>query len=241
MAQEKTEGLVLRSTDFSETSRIVTLLTPDRGRVAVMAKGARRKGSALTGVLDTFNRIEIVYYWKSGREVQTLAEATLLDGQTKLKADFERGAWAAFPLELAGRIAHDNEPSEVLYETLVSGLQALGQDDAQPARAQALWLALRLMTVAGFAPEMDCCHACGNSLGKSAGFAWEGGAVCGHCRADRRLQLPVLDALKAMAAAETGCPDAVDAPELFRLIQHYAAYQLDTGFRSARVLEELFG
>ena len=78
MAQEKAEALVLRGVDFSETSRIITFLSPERGLLTCIAKGVRRKGSPLASVLDTFNHVELVYYWKEGRGVHTLGEASLL-------------------------------------------------------------------------------------------------------------------------------------------------------------------
>ena len=56
VSQEKTEAIVLRGVDFSESSRIVTFLSPERGRLTCIAKGARRKNSGVSAVLDTFNR-----------------------------------------------------------------------------------------------------------------------------------------------------------------------------------------
>ena len=113
MSQEKTEGVVLRGVDFSESSRIVTFLTPDRGRLTCMAKGARRRNSRLGPVLDTLNRVELVYFWKEGRDVQPLAEATLLDGFPGVKGDIERSLHTAVPLEVAYKVAQANEPSQL--------------------------------------------------------------------------------------------------------------------------------
>ena len=127
VSQERTEAVVLRGVDFSETSRIVTFLTPDRGKVACMAAGARRSKSSLSGVLDTFNRLEIVYYWKDGRSVQRLAEASVLDTYPLIKADLDKLVCASFPLEIAYKAAQENEPSEALYSTLVSGLVSMAQ------------------------------------------------------------------------------------------------------------------
>ncbi|MGI6460163.1 MAG: DNA repair protein RecO [Candidatus Hydrogenedentales bacterium] len=87
-------------------------MTPDRGKVACMAAGARRPKSSLSGVLDLFNRLEIVYYWKDGRSVQRLAEASVLETYPAIKADLERSVCAAFPLEIAYKAAQENEPSE---------------------------------------------------------------------------------------------------------------------------------
>ncbi len=240
MSQEKTEAVVLRGVDFSETSRIVTFLTPDRGRMACMAKGVRRRHSAFAGALDTFNRVELVYYWKDGRQVQVLAEATLLDGFPAIKRDPARGVYAGFPLELACRTAHENEPSRAPYEALVSGLAALC---AWPhdARTHACWQALRLIGAAGFAPETEVCVRCGATLSDAAGFALDGGLCCPGCRPDRRIAPATQAALRAMNAATVVCP-VQDAPkELFLLLRDYAARHLETDFRSVRVAEEMFG
>jgi len=78
--REHTEAIVLKGVDFSETSRIVTLITPDRGKMACMAKGVKRPKSPMAGVLDTFNRIDLVYTWKDTRQVQTLIEANVANG-----------------------------------------------------------------------------------------------------------------------------------------------------------------
>ena len=68
--------------------------------------------------MDTFNRLELVYYWKEGRSVQKLAEATLLDGFSSLKSDLDKALYAAFPLEVAYRAAQEDEPSHELYAAL---------------------------------------------------------------------------------------------------------------------------
>ena len=240
VSQEKTEAVVLRGVDFSETSRIVTFLTPDRGRMACMAKGVRRRRSAFAGVLDTFNRVELVYYWKDGRQVQTLAEATLLDGFPAIKRDPARGVYAGFPLELVYRAAHENEPSRGLYEALTAGLSALCAW-SHDVRTHACWQALRLIGAAGFAPEMEVCVRCGKTLGDAAGFALDGGLCCLGCRPDRRIAQATQAALRAMSAAATACP-VLDAPkELVLLLRDYAARHLETDFRSVRVALEMFG
>ncbi len=243
MGQEKTEALVLRGVDFSESSRIVTFLTPERGRMACLAKGARRAKSGLGAVLDTFNRVELIYYWKDGRHVQTLAEASLLEAYSGIKRDFERTAYAAFPLELALRVAHENEPSQPLYDVMVRGLDGLR---AWPgaARAHVCWHVLRLLSAAGFEPALTHCVVCGATVADEAGFVYEGGVTCGRERCDLRLPPETLALLRAFSAAEGACPEvACGAHALaaaFMVLRRYAARQLETDFRSLRVLDELF-
>ncbi len=154
MSQERTEAIVLRTVDFSETSRIVTFLTPARGRLACMMPGARRKKNAAGGLLDIFNRLEMLYCYKETREVQRLGEVTLLDGFTRLKQDLDKAMYAAYPLELVTRVAQVNEPSFRLYATLVYGLESLSRWTGD-VRAHTVWQVYHLLAAAGFEPLAD--------------------------------------------------------------------------------------
>lgn len=240
MSQEKAEAHVLRGVDFSETSRIITFLTPARGRLTCIAKGVRRKNSVLAPVLGTMNRVELVYYWKEGRSVQTLAEASLLNGYPNTRRDLERGAFAAFPLEIATRVAHENEPSEAFYAALSRGLDGL-EAWRGDARAHCCWQVARLLEAAGFAPDLTRCVHCQREIGDNPGFDLDGGAVCARCTAERRISPAVYRSLCALFAARDGCPSVEAVLEVFRLLRAYASRQTESDFRSLRVLDEMFG
>jgi len=239
VSQERTEAVVLRGVDFSETSRIVTFLTPDRGRLTCMARGVRRKKSPLAATLDTFNRIEIVYYWKDGRAVQNLGEAALLDGFGGIKADLDKATFAALPLELVYRVAHENEPSFETYAAFVHGLESLTRWDGD-ARAHMLWQVLQLLSVAGFEPTLDTCVACGCDVETPHGFAYEGGATCGSCRPDVRLTPEQAADLRALARSRDACPAIANAAALYPLVHRYAARQIEADLRSVRVIDQMF-
>lgn len=239
MSQEKAEAHVLRGVDFSETSRIITFLTPERGRLTCIAKGVRRKNSALGPVLGTMNRVELIYYWKEGRSVQTLAEASLLNAYPDTKRDLERGAFAAFPLEIATRVAHDNEPSRAFHGALQRGLESL-ETWRGDARAHCCWQVARLLAAAGFAPELDRCVQCGGVIGDNPGFDLGGGVLCGACRTGPGLSLAAWDALRALFGATDRCPEVAAIPAVFRLLREYTARQTESDYRSLRVLDEMF-
>ena len=240
LSQERSEAVVLRQVDFSETSRIVTFLTPHRGRMACMAKGVRRPKSVLAGVLDTFNRVEAVYYWKDGRSVQPLGEVSLLDQFAGVRNDFDKGVYAAFPLEFAYKVAHENEPSEELYAALVRGLEGLAAWKGS-ARTHVCWQMLRLLDTAGFAPSLDRCCMTGRPPEETAGFSYSGGVTASPGLGDCRLPGETRRVMAALAEARDRCPDVDDNPEAFRLLGRYAGWQVDGEFRSLRVIEQLFG
>ncbi|MBM3290611.1 MAG: DNA repair protein RecO [Candidatus Hydrogenedentes bacterium] len=217
MAQERSEAVVVRGVDFSETSRIVTFLTPARGKLACMAAGAKRAKSPMAGTLDTFNRLEIVYYWKDGRGVQKLAEASLQHGFAGLKSDLDKGVFAAFPLEFAYKVAQENEPSHELYAALVDGLMQM-EAWTGAARTHAAWQTLHLLDVAGFAPDLSSAHAFEAPITATA-----------------------LRTLRGLAARSDACPVVEDAPDAFDAIARYAVRHVDAEFRSLRVIAQMFG
>lgn len=239
VSQETSEAIVLRGVDFSETSRIVTFLSPVRGRLACMARGVRRPKSQLAALLDTYNRLELTYYWKDGRSVQQLGEAVLLDGFDGIKRDLEKSAYAALPAEVAGKTAHENEPSQELYDTLVHGLRSLCEWTGN-ARVHACWQVLQLLTESGFAPRLDACVDCGAAEDDFPGFAYRGGVTCTQCPTDMRLSAGGLKTLRAMQEDRASCPEA-PGDEAYEVVRRYAAHQLMTELQSARVIDQLFG
>ncbi|MBN2310162.1 MAG: DNA repair protein RecO [Candidatus Hydrogenedentes bacterium] len=235
MSQERTEAIVLRGVDFGETSRIVTFLAPDRGRLACMVQGARRPKSGLGPVLDTFNHLELVYYWKDGRSVQKLGDAALLNGFAALKADLDKAVYAAFPLEVAYKVAQENEPSHGLFAALVRGLEDMGRW-AGSARTHAAWQVWRLMTEAGLAPAVIE----EGPPGRAVGFSYDFGMAGAGARADRKLSPACHGALRAFARCPDSCPARDDAGEAFDVLRGYAVRQLDAEFRSLRVIDQMF-
>ena len=233
---ERTEAVVLRGVDFSETSRIVTFLTPGRGLMGCMAAGARKPKGGQAGTLDTLNRLEIVYYWKDNRSVQRLTETQLLDGYAAVKRDLDKSVFQAFPVELVYRTAQENEPSREVYHALTAGLAGMAQWHGT-AQTHAAWQVIRLLEAAGFAPDLADAIEPGT---RGLGFSYDQGLVGPAEKADRRLSAEGCRTLRALAASRGVCPD-VDAAEVFAALCAYAERQVGCTFRSLRVIEQIAG
>ena len=239
VALERSEAVVLRGVDFSQSSRIVTFLCPERGRMACMAKGAKRHKTGTAALLDTFHRLEIVYSWKASRGVQQLTDCTMLNAYTNIREDLEKSMCAAIPLEIASFVAHENEPSENLYHALIAGLEGL-DTWTHNIRAHCAWFTLRLLTAAGFAPAVDTCCNCGSLVSDTPGFAYAGGVTCTQCASDYRLSAPTYAALIAYSNAPDTCPTHPEEHDLFDILPRFAATQLDRTLKSVRVLDQMF-
>jgi DNA repair protein RecO (recombination protein O) len=123
----KTAAIVLRTVDFKESSLIATLFTRKHGTVAVMAKGARRPKSKFAALLAPGQVLEVVFYLKSTRNVQTLSDAGALLKLDQLRRDIEKMALTVTTVELAGQVLHENEVNEPLFDFLLKFLSWLNE------------------------------------------------------------------------------------------------------------------
>lgn len=112
----KTEAVVLRKVDFSESSIIATLFTRKAGVIAVIAKGARKPKSRFAATLVPGQLLEVIYYNKDSREVQTLSEVSYLRKLDGLRTDIAKMALVHTTLELIGQVVHRNEVNRELFD-----------------------------------------------------------------------------------------------------------------------------
>ena len=99
MALRKTEAIVLRSRHLGETSKILILFTERFGKLAVVAKGARRPKSRFGASLDLFARSSVVLYLKENRDLGLVTESTLVEGFYGLREDARRLGQASAVVE----------------------------------------------------------------------------------------------------------------------------------------------
>ncbi|MDX1591525.1 MAG: DNA repair protein RecO [Balneolaceae bacterium] len=144
----KTEAIVLRSINFQETSLIVTLFTRKHGKVAVIAKGARRPKSKLAAFFVPGQILEAVIFMKETREVQTLSDVAYIRKLDNLRTDMEKMALAVTTLELASQIIHSHEPNEDLFQLLFMMLSWMN-DQEKVSRIMFPYMQIRLAEAAG--------------------------------------------------------------------------------------------
>ncbi len=140
----KTEAVVLRTVDYSESSLIVTLFTRKHGIIAVIAKGAKRPKSKFAALMVPGQVLEVVVYIKGTRSVQTLSEASYMLKLDELRIDLEKLALATTTLELINQVLHENEVNELLFAFLVKFLRWINGYD-NPGRIIFPYVQLRVM------------------------------------------------------------------------------------------------
>ena len=199
------EAILLRAVDFGESDRIAHLLTPEVGRLTVIAKGARRSVRRFPGTLDVFNHLRITARTRPRGGMAFLEQATLISPFLALRDRPARYALGCYLLELLDRMAPENggRPDAVrLFDFAVSALRAL--ETAEPDRRLRWLVELRALDALGLRPELRHCVRCGRPPGERAGFlVADGGVVCAQHAAERQAGVvPVhLGTLRALEQA----------------------------------------
>jgi DNA repair protein RecO (recombination protein O) len=202
-----TDAVVLHVFDYLETSRIYRLLTRDAGLQSVLARGARRPHSRFGKAIDLFAEGAVQLSVRPTRELQTLTAFDVTRSRSALAADLERFTAAAAIVELVLRFVRD-EAHPALYDVVSATLDEIA-DAAPSARDAALAGAWRLIAELGFAPSVDSCGGCHESLSvdEAAAFSYPaGGVLCTACAGlhgqQRMLPAAARGALRAWLSGE---------------------------------------
>ncbi len=224
-------SIVLQTYPYSDTSKILRLMTLEHGPRSAIAKGARRPKSRFGGLIEPFAEGWATIYLKENRDLHTLSDFDLIRERQGLGVDLPRFAGASVLCELVMRLAPEHRDDR-LFRGLRGGLDALAEAGREEAPSVALREIWRLVATLGFAPELERCTGCGRSLGEGpARFDHAaGGLRCRSCPPEG----PALDGdqvadLRRLAGR--GEPPPNPDPVQRRLLADFIRYQMAEGVR----------
>lgn len=189
MSTEKTEAIVIRQADFSESSRVVTFFSREFGKFATLAKGARRLKGPFDAALDLLSRCRIVFIRKSSGALGILTEASLVTRFRPDSADLVRIYGGYYVAELLHDLTEDFDAAPRLYDLAVETLDALCSSQSHPPSVLVIF-EISLLREIGLLPELSECSACGepalvgsdSSSGSRSFWITRSGLLCGACR-----------------------------------------------------------
>lgn len=182
MPAEKTDAIVIRLADFSESSKVVTMFTRDFGKVAALAKGAKRLKSPFEAALDLLTESRVVFLRKSTAGLDLLTEAQLISRFRPAGGDLARLYSGYYVAELLDATIQEYDPHPELYAIASDTLNSLSADG--DPRLPLLHFELELLREIGHLPDFEECSLCHEPavFGQGARF-WvsQGGLICAQC------------------------------------------------------------
>jgi DNA repair protein RecO (recombination protein O) len=150
---ENAQGIILRTRPLTETSLIVHWLTPELGRLATVAKGARRPKSSFAGKLDLFYAADFSFSRSRHSDLHTLREVQLRETHTGIRDDVLKLQQAAYAVNLIAQTTESETPLSEIYKLLAGFLGMLCKNE--PQSKSVLALELKLLQELGMEPDIS--------------------------------------------------------------------------------------
>jgi DNA repair protein RecO (recombination protein O) len=216
----KARAVILRSVDYGERDRILTLLVEGQGKCSAIAKGAKNSKKRFAG-LDLFRVLQVSYLAPAAEKMAVLGECAVTEDYHDIEGSFEKMAVASYATELVREIIREDEGGQEIFELLVGYYQQLHAAEDAVARLEADLHAFSLMLLraAGFAPSLSQCCRTGRPVSESRAwrFALTGeGALHPDARREgERTVETSREVLEALESLSYGYPLAAsDVPEV---------------------------
>jgi DNA repair protein RecO (recombination protein O) len=196
LASLTTAAILLRSIDYGESDRVVTLLGRDTGCLGAIARGARKSQRRFGGGLGLCSVGQAALRERGGSELLTLERFDATATFPSLGADVDRMGHAAYVAELLAKLCAPRQAEPEVFDLTLAFLDQLEDRGVSAVRMRVFELAL--LDHLGFAPALDACAVCGRSA-LSTGSAIDvrfipdrGGVVCLGCASRGRSMRPVV-------------------------------------------------
>ena len=174
---EEVEGIIINVTNYSETSKILNIITQKYGLIGVLAKGARTLKSPFRSFTDKLTYAKFIIYYKEGK-LSTLKEINVINPFKNIRRSIDKISYATYLLELAEGVIKQNDDKNV-YKLLVDTLIKI--DEGFDPLVLMNILELKYLNYLGVMPIIDKCALCGKKTGILTLSSYRGGYVCQKC------------------------------------------------------------
>ncbi|ADU29872.1 DNA repair protein RecO [Evansella cellulosilytica] len=175
---QKVEGLVIRTNDYGETNKIVTIFTRENGKIALMARGAKRPKSRFASSAQIF--VYGIFIYQSSTGIGTLSQSDVIDSFRDVRSDLKLTAHGAYIVELIDRLTEDRERNPFLFELLYQTFQFLNEG-LDPEILTRIF-ETKMLHVAGVTPVLTQCTSCGSESEFYVFSMKQAGLLCGRCQ-----------------------------------------------------------
>ena len=247
----RVEAIVTHRSDWGEADRLLTVLSRERGKLRLNAKGARKVGSRKSGHVELFVRSSMLIA-KGRGDIDIVSQVETIDAYRGLREDLTRSTYAHYAVELIDPFAEEGSEQPELFSLLAETLKWIETTDNLPLTAR--YFELQLLTLAGFQPQVFFCAGQGEPLQAIAPdefYGWSpasGGALCPAHAQERsdssRLSLNALKVLRHTLRTDYAnftaltVRDAV-LSEVEQVMLRYIQYVLERKVRSVEFLNLL--
>lgn len=243
------EAVIVRVRDLGEADKIVTMFSREEGKLAAVARGARRPRNRLSAATQLFTHGDMALF--PGRGLGSLSQIEIRQSFRRLREDLVRMAYATYVAELVDEFMHEKDRQESVFLLLLVCLHLLAEPETDPEPVLRSFQ-LKLLSLLGFRPVLTECVQCAAPVqGTEVIFsASAGGVLCASCRPGAgevlRVSRGALEALRVLLAGDIRRAHVLRltpemAAEVARVSEAFIATRVEKRLRSLQFLDEVRG
>lgn len=229
--QVKIQAIVLNKVDFKDNDRILTLFSPQQGRVTVSCKGVKKQNSKLRAASELFAFGTYILTESHGRYTVTGYDS--IDSFHELREDFDRLSLAVMLLKICEKAIAPDEGDMELFSLLINSLHKLREKGIDSGYAISVFL-LKFCSIFGYQPDLNECVKCGKKEDLVCLSPESGGVTCLDCNNSEHTVITGGCLYYMRKICEGGFDEAYlykptekQIKELYRVSCYYTAYFFD--------------
>jgi DNA repair protein RecO (recombination protein O) len=241
-----TEAVVIRKSALGEADSILTLYSPNFGKIRAVAKGVRRPKSKIGGNAELLVHSQMLLV--RSRSLDIISQSQAINSFQGLRSDLWRTSSAIYVAELVDRFTVEGQENYPLFRLLVETLERLVE--SRRVETVLRYFELHLLKHLGYQPELHECVTCHSPIEPGTNYFSPsgGGILCPRCLGQEVVLHPVsLNALKVLRFMQRSKYAEVDrlriatdlSAELRQLMRRYLRYLLERDVKSADWLDSL--
>jgi len=242
----QTEAIIIKKTKLREADRILTLYTPQLGKIQAVARGVRRPRSKMAGHLELLTHSLVSF--ARGRNLDTIIGSQTINSFLPLKSDLRLSAYALYATELVNQFTVDRIKNPPLFQLLLETMHNLCQKGNNELVLH--YFELHLLNEVGYRPQFQHCVSCRSPLKPTTNSfcSSAGGVLCPNCTQNQRLTYPLsVNALKVLRFLQSNDYKTASrlklnsalSHEIEEIIRHYLKYLMEREVKSAAWLDTL--
>ncbi len=236
--EEKLKGITLRTVDYKDSDKILTVFTLENGKISVSAHGIRKATAKMKAMAEPFCFAESVLVLKSGR--YTLKEINVIDTFYPIRTDIVKYYAGMTALEFTNLVMQENLEAGEFFVLLVEFLKKLAYSTENALNLLIVFLS-QAVGNEGFSIDFNRCGRCGNDITERVFLSTADGCnCCENCKAagDREYSFDTYKYIKSLLGGE-GVSDNLSAKNALKFFAYYINNVSGVELRSLETLLNL--
>jgi len=180
MSIQKTEAIILRKSEFRETSLIINFYSRDYGKLSGLLKGIRKEPAKFASNVEPFSFNEIIFYRKTKSELHLVTQADMRDNFEGIRRDLTKVGLATYMMDLVGALMPQEDKNDAVFALTLDCLNEL-KGSCNPDKIMTIFK-IKMLALSGFKPHFDSCVSCQDRvMGQSRFSLILGGLLCPRC------------------------------------------------------------